>query len=191
MLQYWLISLPDAEKNRNNWKHLNEKTSVENDYSVNYKLNIPELKIGTLDTLMSASESLHRLDQFCESLLQRMIQQLAVLLEKPFSELYEKLQVNGLSLEHYITLFQWDEAKYPIRCSIQELYDIVNDQMNQIDSELKSRAAAYTAIKSQMSSLEKKQTGNLLVRNLSDIIQKQDLILDSEYLQTLLVVVPK
>jgi len=39
--------------------------------------------------------------------------------------------------------------------------------------------------------LEKKQTGSLLTRNLADLVKKEHFILDSEYLTTLLVIVPK
>jgi len=34
-------------------------------------------------------------------------------------------------------------------------------------------------------------SGSLLTRNLADLVRKEDFILDSEYLTTLLVVVPK
>lgn len=33
--------------------------------------------------------------------------------------------------------------------------------------------------------------GNLLTKDLADIVKKEDFVLDSEYLQTMLVVVPK
>lgn len=36
-----------------------------------------------------------------------------------------------------------------------------------------------------------KQSGSLLTRNLSDIIKKDDFISNSEYLETLIVIVPK
>jgi len=34
-------------------------------------------------------------------------------------------------------------------------------------------------------------SGNLLTRNLGDIVRKEDFVLDSEYLQTLIVVIPR
>lgn len=42
-----------------------------------------------------------------------------------------------------------------------------------------------------LQSMEKKQVGSLLVRNLGDLCQKKHFVLGSEYLTTLLVVVPK
>lgn len=191
MTKYWLIALPGLEMKEEGWKRLNEKTSLENDYSINYKLDVPELKVGTLDTLMSASESLLKLDQACEGLVYRLVQHLSVLLEKSIDELYAKLLVNGVALENFIPLFQWDEAKYPSRQSIKDLHDSIDHQISQIDTELKSKMNTYSTVKGQLTALERKQTGNLLVRNLSDVVRKEDLLLDSEYLQTLLVAVPK
>jgi V-type H+-transporting ATPase subunit C len=191
MTKYWLIALPGLEMKEEGWRRLNEKTTIENDYSINYKLDVPELKVGTLDTLMSASELLLKLDQNCEGLVHRLVQHLSVLLEKTMDELYAKLLVNGVALENFIPLFQWDEAKYPSRQSIKELHDSIERQISQIDNELKSKMNAYSIVKGQLTALERKQTGNLLVRNLSDVVRKEDLLLDSEYLQTLLVAVPK
>jgi V-type H+-transporting ATPase subunit C len=191
MTKYWLISLPGPDVKEENWRRFNEKTAVEVNYAINYKLEMPELKVGTLDALMSASEALLKLDQLCEGLVRRMAQHLVVLLEKPLEELYAKLRVNGMAWESYVTQFQWDKAKYPIRASIQELHDVINKQIHQIDNELKNKMSAYTTIKTLLTSLERKQTGNLLVRNLYEVVKKEDLVLNSEYLQTLFVAVPK
>ncbi|MBV96037.1 V-type proton ATPase subunit C 2, partial [Eschrichtius robustus] len=64
-------------------------------------------------------------------------------------------------------------------------------QLAQIETDLKSRTAAYSALKTNLENLEKKSTGNLFTRTLSDIVSKEDFVLDSEYLITLLVIVPK
>ena len=41
-----------------------------------------------------------------------------------------------------------------------------------------------------MQSIEKKQTGSLVTRNVADLVKKEHFVLDSEYLVTMLVVVP-
>lgn len=65
------------------------------------------------------------------------------------------------------------------------------EQLAQIETDLKSRTAAYSVLKANLENLEKKSTGNLFTRTLSDIVSKEDFVLDSEYLITLLVIVPK
>lgn len=191
MTKYWFLALPSLGAKEESWRIVNEKTTLENDYAINYRWDVPDLKVGTLDTLMSGSESLHKLDQFCENLVHRMVQHLSMLLEKTLNELYDKLPVNGVAVENFIPIFQWDEAKYPTRLSIKELHDTIEHQVTQIDNDLKNKMTSYLTIKGQLASLERKQAGNLLVRNISDVIRKEDLLLDSEYLQTLLVVVPR
>lgn len=39
--------------------------------------------------------------------------------------------------------------------------------------------------------MERKATGNLLIRNLNDIVKKEDVIVGSEFMETILVVVSK
>ena len=57
-MPYWLVSLPLLNKRRDaTWEILQEKTT---DLSKNSKLEIPELRVGTLDTLMQLSDDLAR-----------------------------------------------------------------------------------------------------------------------------------
>ncbi|XP_073488936.1 V-type proton ATPase subunit C 1-like [Aquarana catesbeiana] len=63
--------------------------------------------------------------------------------------------------------------------------------VTQIDNDLKSRASAYNNLKGNLQNLERKNAGSLITRSLAEIVKKDDFVLDSEYLITLLVVVPK
>ncbi|XP_037948271.1 V-type proton ATPase subunit C isoform X2 [Teleopsis dalmanni] len=94
-------------------------------------------------------------------------------------------------LSVYITRFQWDMAKYPIKQSLRNIADIISKQIGQIDADLKTKSGAYNNLKGSLQNLEKKQTGSLLTRNLADLVKKEHFVLDSEYLSTLLVIVPK
>ncbi|KAG7246783.1 hypothetical protein CRUP_011015, partial [Coryphaenoides rupestris] len=91
----------------------------------------------------------------------------------------------------YITRFQWDMAKYPIKQSLKNISEIISKQVSQIDNDLKARASAYNNLKGNLQNLERKNAGSLLTRSLADIVKKEDFVLDSEYLITMLVVVPK
>ncbi|XP_044571620.1 V-type proton ATPase subunit C isoform X3 [Drosophila ananassae] len=94
-------------------------------------------------------------------------------------------------LPQYLTRFQWDMAKYPIKQSLRNIADIISKQIGQIDGDLKTKSQAYNNLKGSLQNLEKKKTGSLLTRNLADLVKKEHFILDSEYLTTLLVIVPK
>ncbi|XP_058986838.1 V-type proton ATPase subunit C isoform X2 [Musca domestica] len=101
------------------------------------------------------------------------------------------MPLSPADLPNYITRFQWDMAKYPIKQSLRNIADIISKQVGQIDADLKTKSNAYNNLKGSLQNLEKKQTGSLLTRNLADLVKKEHFILDSEYLTTLLVIVPK
>jgi len=61
-------------------------------------------------------------------------------------------------LPSYVTRFQWDMAKYPIKQSLKNIADIVSKQVGQIDADLKTKSNAYNQLKSNLQNMEKKQT---------------------------------
>ncbi|KAH1014909.1 hypothetical protein HUJ05_012717 [Dendroctonus ponderosae] len=111
--------------------------------------------------------------------------------EEESSPIHSQPLVGPADLPSYLTRFQWDIAKYPIKQSLRNIADIISKQVGQIDADLKTKSSAYNNLKGSLQSLEKKQTGSLLTRNLADLVKKEHFILDSEYLQTLIVIVPK
>ncbi|KAG8222780.1 hypothetical protein J437_LFUL006787 [Ladona fulva] len=191
MSEYWLISAPGDKTCQQTWETLNNVTSKQNNLSVNYKFHIPDLKVGTLDQLVGLSDDLGKLDSFVEQCTKKVSSYLGEVLEDQRDKLQENLLANNTDLASYITRFQWDMAKYPIKQSLRNIADIISKQVGQIDADLKTKSSAYNNLKGSLQSLEKKQTGSLLTRNLADLVKKEHFILDSEYLITLLVVVPK
>ncbi|KAL0279367.1 UNVERIFIED_CONTAM: hypothetical protein PYX00_000944 [Menopon gallinae] len=191
MTEYWLISAPGEKTCQQTWETMNNLTSKQNNLSVNYKFHIPDLKVGTLDQLVGLSDDLGKLDSFVDSVTRKVAAYLGEVLEDQRDKLHENLMANNSDLPSYITRFQWDMAKYPIKQSLRNISDIISKQINQIDADLKTKSNAYSQLKSNLQNMEKKQTGSLLTRNLADLVKKEHFILDSEYLTTLLVIVPK
>ncbi|XP_013388219.1 V-type proton ATPase subunit C 1-B [Lingula anatina] len=191
MTEYWLISAPGEKTCQQTWEKLNNEVSQQQNLSVNYKLNIPDLKVGTLDVLVGMSDDLGKLDAFCEGIARKVAQYLGDVLEEQRDKLQENLLANGMDLNTYLTRFQWDMAKYPIKQSLKNIADIISKQVSQIDSDLKSKASNYNNLKQNLQSLERKATGSLLTRNIGDMVKKEDFVLSSEYLQTVVVCVPK
>lgn len=192
-MEYWLISAPGEKTTQQTFDALNNATVKQNpDICKNFKLHIPDLKVGTLDTLVGLSDDLAKLDGYTEQVARKIAGAIADTLEtKNPAQVTEHLQANNMELSAYLTRFQWDFAKYPIKQSLKSLHDIINKQVGQIDADLKAKHSAYTSIKGTLQSIERKQTGSLLIRNLADLVKKEHFVLGSEYLTTLLVVVPK
>ncbi|KAG5682889.1 hypothetical protein PVAND_012207 [Polypedilum vanderplanki] len=191
MSEYWLISAPGDKTCQQTWETMNNVTSKQNNLCENFKFHIPDLKVGTLDQLVGLSDDLGKLDSFVEQITRKVANYLGDVLEDQRDKLIENLLANNTDLSQYITRFQWDMAKYPIKQSLRNIADIISKQVGQIDADLKTKSAAYNSLKGNLQNLEKKQTGSLLTRNLADLVKKEHFILDSEYLTTLLVIVPK
>ncbi|XP_059104717.1 V-type proton ATPase subunit C 2 isoform X2 [Peromyscus eremicus] len=190
MSEFWLISAPGDKENLQALERMNHVTSKSN-LSHNTKFAIPDFKVGTLDSLVGLSDELGKLDTFAESLIKRTAQSVVEVMEDSKGKVHENLLANGVDLTSFVTHFEWDMAKYPAKQPLVSVVDTLAKQLAQIETDLKSRTAAYSVLKANLENLEKKSTGNLFTRTLSDIVSKDDFVLDSEYLITLLVIVPK
>ncbi|XP_033250407.1 V-type proton ATPase subunit C-like [Drosophila miranda] len=191
MSEYWIISAPGEKTCAQTFDTMNNLTSKQHNLCNNYKFHIPDLKVGTLDQLVGLSDDLGKLDSYVEQITRKVAVYLGEVLEGQRDKLHENLLANNTELPQYLTRFQWDMAKYPIKQSLRNIADIISKQIGQIDGDLKTKSQAYNNLKGNLQNLEKKKTGSLLTRNLADLVKKEHFILDSEYLTTLLVIVPK
>lgn len=155
--------------------------------SVNHKLEIPELRVGTLDTLMALSDDLAKTNTMIEQVVNKIKRQVN---ETGGPAAVSSLKVDGLPAEVYLTRFKWDESKFPSRRPLKETVDKIIEIMARIEDDLKVKVSEYNTLKSQLNALARKQTGNLAVRDISTIVQPQHLV-DSENLATLFVLVSK
>lgn len=190
VVEFWLISAPGEKTCQQTWDVLNNVTAKQNNLSTNFKFHIPELKVGTLDVLVGLSDELGKLDAYAESVVKKMARYMGDILEEK-DKWKENLSVNGTTMTSYLTKFQWDMAKFPTKQPLKNITDQITKQLTQIDADLKTRSSSYNSLKGSLQTLEKKATGSLLTRSLAEIVSKDDFILDSEYLVTLLVVVRK
>ncbi|KAF7704639.1 V-type proton ATPase subunit C 1-B isoform X1 [Silurus meridionalis] len=217
MAEFWLIAVPTdkiSSQSLEKLKRATNKASLGN----YFRFHIPELKVGSLDVLLSVSDDLSRLDSYTEGVLRKTTQCMADLMEQ--SESSDKLMENALAngdfspepkafqkvsqspkkmffqalrvnMTTYTTKFQWDRAKYATALPLKTLYDLIFKQVAQVETEMKSRNAAFNEVKLKLQSLDKKAEESLHTRPLTGIVKKEDLVLNSEYLTTLLVVVPR
>lgn len=64
----------------------------------------------------------------------------------------------AVDLATYLTRFQWEMAKFPIKQSLRGIVDSINNQVTQIEHDLKSKSANYNNLKSNLANMERKQT---------------------------------
>ncbi|XP_053489735.1 V-type proton ATPase subunit C 1-B [Ictalurus furcatus] len=211
MAEFWLISVPLDKVSSQALEKL-KRATVKASLGSYFRFHIPELKVGTLDVLLSVSDDLSRLDSYTEGVMRKTIQCMAELMEQSSDKLMENALANGgisahrkvpqsplkmyfqalrVDLTTYMTKFQWDRAKYSTALPLKTLTDLIFKQVAQVETELKSRNAAYSDVKLRLRALEQKNEGSLHTRALTGIVKKEDLVLNSEYLTTLVVVVPR
>lgn len=184
---YWLLSLPLISGRRDRtWEILQEKTSGSL-VSTNHKLEIPELRVGTLDTLLTLSDDLVKVNNMMDALVSKIRRQVG---DVGGSTAIASLKVEGMPVDSYLTKFHWDEAKFPTRRPLKETVEKVTEIATRIEDDLKVKVSDYNNLKSQQSAVSRKMQGSLAVRDIALLVRPQDFI-DSENLTTLFVVVSK
>nr|XP_004540896.2 V-type proton ATPase subunit C 1-B [Maylandia zebra] len=189
MTDFWLISVPLDKTSLTSVEKLKRTIVKTNLASSCCKFSIPDLKVGVLDSLLSVSDDLSKLDTLAESVIKKTCQCMKEVLESS-DKVLENALANGVDLMNFMIKFQWDKAKYPTSLTLSSLAEIINKEVSQVEAELKSRSAAYNSVKASLQNLEHKLDGNLQTCSLNDVVRKEDLVV-SEYLTTLLVVVAR
>ncbi|KAH9791657.1 V-type proton ATPase subunit C [Citrus sinensis] len=156
---------------------------------VSLPFNIPNLRVGTLDSLLALSDDLVKSNSFVESVSHKIRRQIEEL-ERVSGIESSSLSVDGVPVDTYLTRFVWDEAKYPTMSPLREIVDGIHTLVAKIEDDLKVRVAEYNNVRSQLNAINRKQSGSLAVRDLSNLVKPEDII-TSEHLVTLLAVVPK
>uniref|UniRef100_A0A5B6ZZ71 V-type proton ATPase subunit C n=1 Tax=Davidia involucrata TaxID=16924 RepID=A0A5B6ZZ71_DAVIN len=187
--RYWVVSLPVQNSASSGWSRLQESISKRSFDTPLYRFNIPNLRVGTLDSLLSLSDDLLKSNNFIEGVSHKIRRQIEEL-EKVSGVASSSLTVDGVPVDSYLTRFVWDEAKYPTVSPLREIVDGIHVQIAKIEDDLKVRVAEHNNVRSQLNAINRKQSGSLAVRDLSNLVKPQDVTI-SEHLTTLLAVVPK
>eukprot|EP01097_Dermamoeba_algensis_P000301 TRINITY_DN1109_c0_g1_i1.p1 TRINITY_DN1109_c0_g1~~TRINITY_DN1109_c0_g1_i1.p1 ORF type:complete len:341 (-),score=67.82 TRINITY_DN1109_c0_g1_i1:302-1324(-) len=180
---YWLVSAPKTRE------PLVEKQNQKlKDVAVSYNFNTPEFRVGTLDQLMTLSDELTKIDLFVETVVKKIGRQFRDVMEdKDTKDLFS---INGATIDNYLRNFPWDDAKYSAKKSLKELVDIIATKISKMDEDLKTLSSEYNQLNQSIAATKRQDAGNLMVRGLAELV-KQEHIIQSEYLTTLIVVVSK
>jgi len=156
--------------------------------SQNFKFNIPQLRVGTLDALMSLCDDLVKADYFVETTTRKIGAQLHQLMAGS-GDAGSFLSVDGANADVYLTRFTWMDAKFPIKMSCRELTELIQNMVGKIDDDLRTKLVKYNALCHSVTAAQRKKGGSLMVRELTDLVKKEH-VQESEYLTTVFVVVP-
>lgn len=155
----------------------------------------PPLKVGTLDSLMTLSDELGKIDFMGEAVAKKI--------RRIFEELKVKgqddreLLIDGLDPKAYIEQFAWKFERFPKDWKLPKMVTFMQGKMDSIDQNMKKLNAEYTDAKSKLAALNRKSAGNLLVADLNDMLTAEvlgdqpieDVFASTAYTRTVAVVV--
>ncbi|WOO83896.1 V-type proton ATPase subunit C [Vanrija pseudolonga] len=195
-LSYWLVSVP---------LHDGDPTAVlqEARKAVNNTVpvggwEIPELKAGTLSSLINLSDSLPKTDQQFTTTVSKLLETLRSLVSEDATRVAQHARVNDRPAEEYVLpdpngngSWQWDKRRWGDGGKVADVIEALVQEMGTVETSQKQKSQQYQLAKGALTNLQRKQQGNLSTRSLLDVVKKEHLVENSEYLETLLVAVPK
>lgn len=139
---YWLCALPLLDSKDRTWNSLQQRTTYDTDMSINYRFELPELRIGTLDSLMVLSDDLVKVNGLMEAVVNKIRRQLFEMQTLAASEDKDpqEVLVEGVPPDNYLERFTWDEAKYPPRRPLQETVSTLTETVQKLEDDLKVSA---------------------------------------------------
>ncbi|KAM0033279.1 putative ATPase, V1 complex, subunit C, vacuolar ATP synthase subunit C superfamily [Helianthus debilis subsp. tardiflorus] len=93
--RYWIVSLPVQSSATTLWSRLQESISKNSFDTPLYRFNIPNLRVGTLDSLLALSDDLLKSNSFIEGCSHKIWRQIEDL-EKASGILASSLTVDGV-----------------------------------------------------------------------------------------------
>lgn len=127
---YWIVSAPVQEEKSTEqmYKDLSQRLVSDSaaERSDVAPLTFPQLKTGTLESLIALSEELPKTDAFFASVVTRIVDTLRALFNDDDQALNEHLVLDGESVEDYLMHWQWNAGKYRADRALPELVEKLN-----------------------------------------------------------------
>jgi len=189
----WLLSVPQDGDSEGLLQELHGKFSSKSLPANGLaQLQIPAFKTGTLESLITLSEELPKQDSVFTQTIAKIVDILRNLLNNDPSKLAQHILVEERPVDDYLLQdWTWNEGRYVLHKSLKEIVDTLAKELTSIDNVMKSKLNNYNLAKGSLVQMQRKKTGNLSIRSLVDIVTKENFIQDSEFMETVLVAVPK
>ncbi|KAG6832208.1 hypothetical protein H0H92_004173 [Tricholoma furcatifolium] len=188
----WLIAVPNDGDAEGLTQELHSKLVHQSKSIGLTQFEIPSFKTGTLDGLISLSEDIPKQDAAFTATVAKTVDTLRNLLNNDPAKLAQHVLIDEKSVHDYLLKgWKWDEGRYNVQKSLREIVESLARDLNSIDNAMKAKLNNYNLVKGSLTQMQRRKLGNLSVRSLVDLVSKEDFVQDSEYLETLLVAVPK
>lgn len=162
------------------------------------EIDFPQFKVGTLDSLVLQSEELTKLDNQLHTSVGKVLETISTLINKNNNNSSNgnsitnlpRLKVDGMDSIEYFEKFQWKQSRFRLDKSIEDLIKLISNEGLQLDSDLRSQFQNYNNAKSNLLACQRKQNGDLSVKSLHDVVSKENFVIGSDHLKTVLLAVP-
>jgi len=152
-----------------------------------------KLRLSSLDSMMALNDALVKVDAYLEGVLKKVERQIFEL--DPNHVIKIETTQGKMNVLKYIQTFVWDESRFQRSKSLGDICHIIAERMHSMDNDIKKQMQDFNDSKNTLASLKKKEEGNLMTRDLGDIIyesnMKKDLFVNSMFLCTLIAIVHK
>lgn len=182
--KWWVVSAPN-EDGRSSFSSIRDSLESKLGICNAYLLQLPEFRVGTLDSLISVADAITRDEKALESTVDRVLRQYRDLISSSSTIPL----VDGVDIVEYVTDFEWDEAKFASSDSLSDIRKSIMEQVLQMEDDMKIRLSDFTATKQALAGIERRSQGTLMTRHLSTIVEAEHVV-ESEHITTIFVVFP-
>lgn len=157
---------------------------------------IPSLPVGSLDSLVEASDELAKLDPLLENTVMKLISLMEETSSKPKCVVTTVRinQAQEMSPASFIKNFAWFSGQFDVNESITSLLDKFRLLNTSADERVRTMLGEYNETRNKLSNALRKNEGNLSSRPISEMIvfynREHQCFVDTELLMTVFVAVP-
>ncbi|CCD19807.1 vacuolar ATP synthase subunit, putative, partial [Trypanosoma vivax Y486] len=159
-------------------------------------LVIPNFKVGTLDSLIEASDELARLDTHLEGIVNKQITLMEEISEKPRNviTILRINQTQEVTPATYMKNFQWNSSQFDSNESILGLVEKFSQISSSSEERMRAMLTEYNDTRNRLNTISRKSNGNLSVKPIRELVtsfeEKHGPFVNTEMLVTLFVAVP-
>ncbi|EAN78775.1 vacuolar ATP synthase subunit c, putative [Trypanosoma brucei brucei TREU927] len=157
---------------------------------------VPNFKVGTLDSLIEASDELAKLDLQVENSLEKQITIMQEICEEP-RDVVATLRFNQtqeMTPAAFVKGFQWSSAQFDSNESILGLVEKFANYFATTEEGVRLVMTKYNETRNKLTTVTRKAQGNLSVKPIRELVTMKNrshpFIVDTELLTNLFVAVP-
>lgn len=200
-MEHWLMSFRCSQaESADLWNNLRNDL-LNKSLCTTHTFNIDQqFKSGSLDSLVAMADDFSRLDHQLEASLRKIERQCYDLDPNPSLTVCLPSKDNKdnkeyVSTSSYLSTFKWDVSKYAPSNSLAELMGLIENRLHGLDDDVKAQTAKFIEFRNALSQASKKDSGGLALRDLNDVLTPDRCshtdFINTEYIKTLIVVIPK